>query len=140
MKSKTITVKVLHVINHEFVNVPETAVLHNIENHDVYILESALNGTQLDLYGNPDYETCVYREDGTKVMCAYVFGRTGKSLRWAALRYHAQKNFIIKTTNGMSGATGHGWGASLRLIDWDGSKYAAARAEAERTGKKLLHA
>ena len=140
MKPKTITVNVTRFINHEFVNVPETAVLLNIENHDVYVLESAMNGTQLDIYNNPDYDTLVFREDGTKIMCAYVFGRTGKSLRWAALRYHAQKKFIIKTTNGMSGATGHGWGALLRLIDWDGSKYAAARAESERTGKKLLHA
>ena len=137
MKPTTITVNVTHYNSNTqmFYESNERAILTTIEGHEVYILESAINGT------NPNsIMSNIFREDGERIMCAWTYGRTGKSLRWACVIVNGETKQIMRTTNGMNGATNHGRGATLRLIDWDGSKYAAALAESERTGKKLLRA
>lgn len=143
MKPTTITVNITHYDSNteSFYETHETAVLTSIEGHDVYVLESAINGVESDyaLRFNPNTSN-VFRENGERVMCAWTFGRTGKSLRWACVIVNAKTKQIMRTTNGMNGATGHGHGASLRFIDWDGSKYADAIETAKRTGKKLLRA
>lgn len=144
MKPTTITVNVHRYESGKgMVIKKETAVLTTIEGHEVYILESAINGVEEfcnGFTGRIDHTSNVYRENGERIRCAWVFGRTGKSLRWALLCYNAKTKNIVRTTNGLNGATGHGSGASLRLIDWDGSKYAAAIEQSHQTGKKLLHA
>lgn len=142
MKPTTITVNVTHYDSSTqmFYESNERAILTTIEGHEVYILESAINGTHSDCAPRFNATTSnIFRENGERIMCAWTYGRTGKSLRWACVIVNNKKQ-IMRTTNGMNGATNHGRGATLRFIDWDGSKYAAALAESERTGKKLLRA
>lgn len=138
MKAEII-VTITKYVNHEFVDVPEVATLASVDGHDVYVLKSATEGV-VDSRGELDYSSNLYREDGERVMCAWTYGRTGKSLRWAAVVYNTKRRFIVRTTNGMNGATMHGAGASLRFVDWDGSKYEEAVETSKRTGKKLLRA
>lgn len=141
MKPTTITVTVDHYESGKgFVTYNETAVLTNIEGHDVYVLESATNGSKRKCTGDVDYTSALFRWDGERIMCAWTFGRTGKSLRWSCVIVNVKTKQILRTTTGMNGATNHGRGASLRFVDWDGSKYAAALAESQRTGKKILRA
>lgn len=138
---QTITVNVAHWDSQKamFIDVPETAILTNIEGHDAYILKSAIDG---ETYPNGfvSHRTNVYRADGSIIRCAWVFGPTGKADRWGALTYEAKKQFIIRTTNGLNGATMRGYGARLKFIDWDGTKYAEAIEKSKRTGKRILYA
>lgn len=107
-------------------------------NHDAYILKSAIDG---ETYPNGfvSHRTNVYRADGSIIRCAWIFGPTGKADRWGALTYEAKKQFIIRTTNGLNGATMRGYGARLKFIDWDGTKYAEAIEKSKRTGKRILY-
>lgn len=121
----------------------KTAVLTTISGHQVYILEEAVGGIPCEYSRNGiSHESWLYREDGSRIMSAWSFGRTGKALRWATARVRADKPDagFIQPSNGMNGATWHGHGCHLRFIDWDGSKYDAALTTALASGKKLLHA
>lgn len=144
MKPTTITVNTHRYESGEYVCKTETAVLTSFEGHDVYVPESAITGTryvfQDGTFGDVNHNANIYRENGERIMCAWTYGRTGKSLRWACVVINAATNKISNVKTGMNGATGHGRGATLRFIDWDGSKYAEALETAKRTGKKLLHA
>lgn len=135
-----ITVNVAHwdSAKAKFIEKPETAILVNIEGHAVYVLKSAIDG---ETYPNGVSHTSnVYRADGSIIRCAWVFGPTGKADRWGALIYETKKHFIVRTTNGLNGATGRGFGARLKFIDWDGTKYTEAIEKANRTGKRILYA
>lgn len=141
MKPTKITVSVNHFESDNRVVIKkETAVLTTIMGHEVYILESAINGTRRSWTGDVDYNSNLFREDGERVWSAWTYGRSGKALRWACVIVNTRTKQIMQTTNGMNGATNHGRGATLRFIDWDGTKYAEALETAKRTGKKLLHA
>ena len=144
MKPTTIIVNVSHYDSEKgFVTTSENAVLATIEGHDVYILESGIIGTKHVLSDGrvfENHDSNIYRESGERIWCAWTYGRTGKSLRWACVVVNAKMMQIMRTTNGMNGATNHGRGAALRFIDWDGSKYAEALETSKRTGKKLLYA
>ena len=64
-----------------------------------------------------DY-SMVYRHDGTAVTCDCQFGAYGtKAHREALYYYHDRRAWGVSTT-GYNGATGRGWGASIRTINW----------------------
>ena len=55
------------------------------------------------------YSKIVYKEDGTALMGLYKYGRTGTKLHSYAVGW--SKGQMVHLTNGMNGATTHGWGA-----------------------------
>ncbi len=138
---QSITVNVGHWDSQKakWIEEPETAILVNIEGHAVYVLKSAIEGENYH-NGVVSHTSNVYRADGSLIRCAWVFGPTGKADRWGVLRYETEKQFIVRTTNGFSGATMRGFGARLKFIDWDGNKYAEAIEKAKQTGKRILYA
>lgn len=94
----------------------ETAVLTTIQGHEVYVLESALNGTQREFRngytGNIDRTSRVYRQDGSPIWCTFT-SRYGKVIQW----YY----FIVNTeTMEFDDTIGRHKGVKLRSIDWDG--------------------
>lgn len=64
-----------------------------------------------------DY-SAVYRNDGTAVTCNCQFGPYGQKAHVEALYYyHSSHSWGIKSS-GYNGATGRGWGASIRSYNW----------------------
>lgn len=64
-----------------------------------------------------DYSN-VYRNDGTAVTCNCQFGAYGQKAHVEALYYyHSSHSWGIKSS-GFNGATGRGWGASIRSYNW----------------------
>ena len=101
----------------ESFDVEKTASSYEIEGHEVYIidekLERIMNGPEGLGY------VYLYKKDGKAVVATCKFGRYGQTNHRVTVLYFPKQGRLGLASNGYNGATGKGWGATVKNIEWE---------------------
>lgn len=91
-----------------------------IDGHEVYIIDERLAEAQTATKDDLFYKALVglYRADGTHVTCICKYGRTGQANHVQGVTYDVVRKQLHVDNSGWQGATGRGWGACVKRIDW----------------------
>ena len=94
-----------------------TASGYIVEGHEVFISDEELN----EVLEGKSYRSVVtlYRKDGHAVIAICKFGRTGMADHREVVEFNPKTEQIYIRSTGYNGATGRGWGASVKRIEWD---------------------
>lgn len=103
-----------------YVPVEHTASSYLIDGHEVYIIDNDLATAKQATSDDLPYRRLVglYRADGTHVTCDCKYGRYGQANHVQGLTYDVLRQQLHTETSGYQGATGRGWGASVKRINW----------------------
>lgn len=82
-----------------------------VEGHEVFINEN-------EKHYNDDTKFAAYNSSGERITVICNYGRTGKAPHEEVAYYDMKKNQIVCFATGYQGATGHGWGAYIKKINW----------------------
>lgn len=97
-----------------YVPVEHTASSYLIDGHEVYIIDEDLARAKQASADDLPYRRLVglYRADGTHVTCDCKYGQYVQGLT-----YDVPRQQLRTDTSGYRGATGRGWGASIKRIN-----------------------
>lgn len=98
----------------QYVSIYEDRELIGIEvqGHEIFIDENEKHYRE----GDTSYQA--YNDKGERITVICNYGRTGKAPHEEAAYYDMKKNQIVCFATGYQGATGHGWGAYIKKINW----------------------
>lgn len=83
-----------------------------VQGHEIFIDEKESH------YNESNNSYCAYNSKGERITAICQYGRTGKAPHKEAAYYDMKKDQIVCFATGYQGATGHGWGAYVKQINW----------------------
>ena len=100
----------------QYFDVEKTASSYEIEGHEVYIIDEELDRVM----NGPESLGYVYlhKEDGTGICANCKFGEYGKANHRVPVEFFPKLGKLRIRSNGYNGATGRGWGAYVKNINW----------------------
>ena len=108
MRNGKPTKRMKEVIVHEYADVIAWGYI--IDGHEVFIKEGDLER---------EHWTCfVYRQDGTMLDCVCQFGAYGTADHISPMQFNKLKKRLECYSDGYNGATGRGWGATIKRVNW----------------------
>lgn len=88
-----------------------TATGYMIDGHEVFILDRDMT--------NPETTWArVYKANGERLTCMCQFGRYGQADHEEPYNWSKEQNRLVVFTQGYQGATGRGWGAMIKRVNW----------------------
>lgn len=81
-----------------------------IEGHEVFITDKAMESS--------DSLAFVYKADGHLLTCECQFGAYGKVDHTEPYQLNKTTGKFVCLSSGMGGATGRGWGAMIKRVNW----------------------
>jgi len=103
-----------------YIPVEHTASSYIIDGHEVYIIDEDLARAKQATADDLIYSRLVglYRADGSHVTCDCKYGRYGQANHVQGVTYDVLRKELHISTSGWQGATGRGWGAYVKRINW----------------------
>ena len=94
-----------------------TASGYIVEGHEVFISDEEMN----DVLEGRAYSDLVFlrKRNGEAVIAILKFGRTGMADHREAVEFNPKTEQMHIRSTGYNGATGRGWGATVKRIEWD---------------------
>lgn len=108
MRNGKPTKRMKEVLVREFADV--TAWGYIIDGHEVFITDAAMESEW-------NYAS-VYKANGESLTCICKFGQYGTADHIEPYQLNKATGELVCTSGGMGGATGRGWGAYIKKINW----------------------
>lgn len=81
-----------------------------IDGHEVFITDKSMN--------DPYSFATVYKANGEALTCTCQFGCYGTADHIELYELNKTTGKLVCTSTGMGGATGRGWGAMIKKVNW----------------------
>lgn len=108
MRNGKPTKRMKEVVVRDYADV--TAWGYVIDGHEVFIPDANMNA--------PFTYSPVYKANGDILTCVCKFGQSGTADHIEPYVLNKQIGKLVCTSTGMGGATGKGWGAIVKKINW----------------------
>lgn len=108
MRNGKPTKRMKEVLVDDFADV--TAWGYIIDGHEVFVTDRALQSVSR--------YALVYKANGEVLTCICQFGNYGTADHEEPYQLEKATGKLVCTSNGMGGATGRGWGAMIKRINW----------------------
>ena len=94
----------------EYADVELTGI--EVQGHEIFINECEKH------YNGDNTKFSVYNDKGEGITIICKFGKSGKADHKEAAYYDVKTDQIVCLSRGFQGATGYGWGAYIKKINW----------------------
>jgi hypothetical protein len=108
MRNGKPTKRMKEVIVHDYADV--VAYGYIIDGHEVFITDKDMNNSRNFAY--------VYKANGEPLTCTCQFGCYGTADHIEPYELNKATGKLVCTSTGMGGATGRGWGAMIKKVNW----------------------
>lgn len=94
----------------EYADVELTGI--EVQGHEIFINENEKH------FNGDNNKFVAYNNKGERITIICKFGKSGKADHEEVAYYNVKTDQIVCLSNGFQGATGHGWGAYIKKINW----------------------
>ena len=94
----------------EYADVELTGI--EVQGHEIFINENETH------YNGDNTHFSAYDSKGERITVICQFGKSGKADHTVAAYYNVKTDKIVCFSSGFQGATGYGWGAYIKRINW----------------------
>jgi hypothetical protein len=94
----------------EYADVELTGI--EVQGHEIFINENEKH------YNGDNTKFSAYNGEGERITVICKFGKSGKADHTEVAHYNVKIDQIVCLSSGFQGATGHGWGAYIKKINW----------------------
>lgn len=83
-----------------------------VQGHEIFINENEKH------YNGDNTKFSAYNDKGERITAICKFGKSGKADHTEVAHYNVKIDQIVCLSSGFQGATGYGWGAYIKKINW----------------------
>lgn len=109
MRNGKPTKRMKEVYVHDYADV--VAYGYMVEGHEVFMTDEDMNDNTWDYVP-------MYKANGLRLTCMCQFGHYGQADHEVGYLYNKKTGKCACLSNGYEGATGRGWGAFIKKINW----------------------